>query len=183
MACLIQCCFQSNPTAVRIRCDCCRSSHGPSFSETLQRPEVGTVVCVLCLSHVPNIAAGVERELPVVPVVAVPAKSAAVSKQPPREVVSRQQAVAMSQERRNAGRRSRMGADGIDPMDPVNSPPPPPPHPQLPMGDQFMSCHKRRISSLCTTLRKAATISEASDRRLLESTVHNEAHEISKWCQ
>ena len=49
-------------------------------------------------------------------VVAAPTRAAAVTK---REPMSRQQAVAISQERRNAGRKPRPGADGIDPMDPV----------------------------------------------------------------
>lgn len=41
---------------------------------------------------------------------------------PARDPVSRQQAVAMSQERRNAGRKAKPQRDGIDPMDPVSYP-------------------------------------------------------------
>ena len=56
-----------------------------------------------------------EQPAPSRAMVAAPVKAAAVAK---REPMSRQQAVALSQERRNAGRKPRHG-DGIDPMDPV----------------------------------------------------------------
>lgn len=37
-----------------------------------------------------------------------------------RELVTRQEAVARIQERRNAGRRQRKASEDIDPMDPVS---------------------------------------------------------------
>ena len=59
---------------------------------------------------------GVEHAASSQAVVAAPVPAAAAAK---RDPMSRQQAVAMSQERRNAGRKPRHGADTIDPMDPV----------------------------------------------------------------
>lgn len=61
------------------------------------------------------------KAMPTSSALAVIAKSADVASKPPKEIMSRQQAVAASQERRNASRRSKAGGDGIDPMDPVQS--------------------------------------------------------------
>lgn len=60
---------------------------------------------------------GEEQAAPVPSQAVVPAaKAAPVTR---REPMSRQQAVALSQERRNAGRKPRLGSEAIDPMDPV----------------------------------------------------------------